>query len=610
MKTNFVKSLLSLTAIALSSIPSLQAQDQIPISLTYKLKWSDNHTETGKRYDRFTDGDIYGVYSTGVYGKTIAKDPQGNILCLNAGIENSSRFFTITKYPSSANLTSTPALIIPIFRTQYLMPGNAIHVSKIITDAYSNIYVSGGHSGGSGFLMKMDPNGNVLWTESGLGMGIIDMVIYNGTAQSDVAIYITGSDASLSIGANHVFVKKYTTNKVLSWTKSYGYGDVNAIQIDESSPVAKAASGNHAIYLTGYYGGTHAHTYPFVTSIATSNGNNLWWDDFSTGNFPGIREAGLKVITDNLGGIYVLGAVQGASLDVALLKYPFTPVIDGTDEATPSWRILQESDNFINSSRACDIELDPSQKGVYLAYSRYDASTNRQAPVVKKYLTTTGAARWTYNPPSNSIVDEFPIDLAVSNDNTVACLYRSTPDNQGKNEQLGMVAFQGELGTVHSKVTYLAPNGYTRTVGLSLSMDIQQHAYINGYSSDEADCCTYPTPSISAATNLAYWLQPKTTSNPGGTLPHVIGLRQAAPTEESMVQTMLFPNPAKGETMLSFSTEAQRKIQVLSIDGKLMQEISSTATNVPVNISGIAPGTYLVRTVSDSDVNVQRLVVE
>lgn len=63
-------------------------------------------------------------------------------------------------------------------------------------------------------------------------------------------------------------------------------------------------------------------------------------------------------------------------------------------------------------------------------------------------------------------------------------------------------------------------------------------------------------------------------------------------------RVILFPNPANDRLTISNIPSDSQLIQVFSTDGRMVQELVVSATSETIDISGLKPGLYLVRSES------------
>lgn len=206
------------------------------------------------------------------------------------------------------------------------------------TDPSGNIYVTGlfrygtlqfgtttlnsGLNGSANFLVKYDPNGNVLWAKQSTADSSSDPYSYSVACDNSGNAYITGLFYdSISFGAYKLivtsgspcaFIAKYDPNGNVLWAKqSTGPGDGQGHSV---------ATSKGCEYITGYidtYDTVYFGTYSIVASNATNNvfivkydtlGNVLWvQQSFGAINASSNKDEGLAVTTDNQGNAYIGG---------------------------------------------------------------------------------------------------------------------------------------------------------------------------------------------------------------------------------------------------------------------------------------------------------------
>ena len=209
----------------------------------------------------------------------------------------------------------------------------------IVSDSLGNIYVVGSFDGtalfdnveltGSGkesmFIVKYDPDGNVIWAKSYAGTDTVnglDIVLdYLGN------IYVTGyfsgsvsfgSTTLSSSGSVDIFVAKYDSDGNVIWAKQAG-----GSKSEKGNSIVLDSLGN--IYVTGYFSGSVF----FGSSNIVSNGNfdmfiakydsegNVIWAKQAGGEY---QDRGIGVVVDDLGCAYVTGYfTQDATFDSTVI---------------------------------------------------------------------------------------------------------------------------------------------------------------------------------------------------------------------------------------------------------------------------------------------------
>jgi hypothetical protein len=226
------------------------------------------------------------------------------------------------------------------------------HAQSIVVDAGGNVYVTGKFEsdtltfgpitlrnvGGLDiFLVKYDPNGQVLWATSAGGSEenknqgfviILGQKYPNITVDASGNVYLAGSFSSSTLtfgsttlrnaGKSDIFLVKYDPNGQLLWAKSVGgEGD------EEPRGIAVDAQGN--IYITGYFG-SYNLTIGSTTLRSTKGIEGLSSDIFVMKYGPNgqvvwaksiggwANEGGEDITVDASGNIYVTGTFWSDSL--------------------------------------------------------------------------------------------------------------------------------------------------------------------------------------------------------------------------------------------------------------------------------------------------------
>jgi len=278
------------------------------------------------------------------YGKSIATDAAGNVYITGSFASDSITFGNIT-------LTNAYTIGCDIFIVKYNPNGNVLwaqsaggdwfdYGTSLAIDAVGNIYLTGVYSSTSInfgnytfnnpipkakniFIVKYDPNGNVLWAQSADGSG-------EGTGiATDIAnnIYITGyfSSSTITFGNitltneytvnSDIFLVKYDSNGNVLWAKSAG-----GISSDNSNSITIDTSGN--VYITGFFDSQNI-TFGTITLTKTNYGSNgdvfitkydpvgnvLWAKSAGggIGSSSHFDDEGKSITTDALGNVYITG---------------------------------------------------------------------------------------------------------------------------------------------------------------------------------------------------------------------------------------------------------------------------------------------------------------
>jgi hypothetical protein len=180
------------------------------------------------------------------------------------------------------------------------------------------------HSSGQGdmFLVKYDPNGNVIWARSAVGGN--NEIVGGIAVDSHNDIYVTGSFSSNTLsfdnitlarmGGTNTFLVKYDSSGQALWairgnSSSYVYG--TAVAVDDSDNVFVA--GNFKVNAT--FNGFPVPVVPYYTAYlvkCNSSGTVLWAK--SGGGPTGDNYKATGVATDAAGNAYLAGYFNADSM--------------------------------------------------------------------------------------------------------------------------------------------------------------------------------------------------------------------------------------------------------------------------------------------------------
>jgi gliding motility-associated-like protein len=290
--------------------------------------------------------------SAGVNGATansVATDASGNVIVVGNFVGTNILFGTTTLTNAGSGNSSD------IFVAKYDPDGNVLWAKKqtgggtstdeaqgVAADATGNVIVTGTFIGsniifgtttltnaGSGtstdmFIVKYDPNGNVLWAKKQTAGGTAFDVAKGVVADPNGNVIVTGNFNSLSItfgtttltnaGANDIFTVKYDPNGNVLWAKQPGPG--GSVNNDVPYRIAADAGGN--VIITGNFQspsitfGTTTLTNPMGTGATeifivkyNPNGNVLWAKQQDANG--SANELGAGVAADPSGNIIVSG---------------------------------------------------------------------------------------------------------------------------------------------------------------------------------------------------------------------------------------------------------------------------------------------------------------
>jgi hypothetical protein len=214
--------------------------------------------------------------------------------------------------------------------------------NPLATDANGNSYVTGTFTGGSAtfgtftltssgdnmFIVKYDPNGNVLWAKSSGGPGGVNSNMGSGVAVDSVGnVYVTGCFGSSTItfgtftltnnsSIENIYLVKYNGNGNVIWAKSAG-GSGN----DQGIGITTDSKGN--VIITGSFQSPSITFGSFVLNNTASPNNTfvakydpsgkvLWAESPNGGG--GNANCGYDIATDAKDNIYLTGYDESSTL--------------------------------------------------------------------------------------------------------------------------------------------------------------------------------------------------------------------------------------------------------------------------------------------------------
>lgn len=537
-------------------------------------------------------GKFIGGSTSNEYANSVTVDASGNIITVG-------RFDGTTDLDPSAGVASfTSAGGNDLYITKTDSNGNFVWAKKIggsdqdvandvAIDSNGNIFIAGyfayvvdfnpgagvnnmGFSGGftpQGFLLKLDSNGNYVWSKQFsvsaiLGQQSIPLavsidsannVLLGGYFVGTMAIDsepIVYTSASSSVDS---FYLKYNNSGVFQWSKQ-----LTSVANDSLVDIRTDASNN--VYITGHFNGAldfDPSTAAAVTLTPTggfdsfllkmdTNGNFGWANKTSgTGN-----EYGRAVAIDNIGNILWGGNYDGT--------VDFDPSA-GINNLTSTGN----TDNFI---------------------SKIDGSGN--------YL-------WTYG--FGGVNSDFLSSLAVDSDNNVY----STGNFSGTvdfNSSAGTSNFTSNGGVdiyiekVSSTGTFVwawafggQSLGGTNDVGNGLILDSSNNLYTVGYVGAGT---TFPLADIRFdQINFS----PGSLVTPNGAYDVFMLKLQSGTLSTNEFNTNnlkfnLYPNPSTDFVNISLDSEI-KSVEIYSVQGQKV----STSTEKEINVSSLSNGMYMVR---------------
>ena len=250
------------------------------------------NTEWVRQFGTETVDNSYGVAADKLGNVFVSAETLGDLGGPNAGSYDSA----LLKYDVAGNL---------IWKRQF-GSGNNDWTRPLTADGLGNVYISGTTTSGldgpfDAFVRKFDTNGTLLWSRQ-FGTPTWDGssgVSTDGLGNVYVGGYTLGQLSDPNANGK-AFLRKYTTDGSLVWTRQFG--DANDL---EGGPVAADKVGN--VYLLGQSFGTpenpNAGWFGVFVSKFDTEGNLLWKQPFGAP----VETRSNGIAADEFGNVYISG---------------------------------------------------------------------------------------------------------------------------------------------------------------------------------------------------------------------------------------------------------------------------------------------------------------
>jgi len=284
-------------------------------------------------------------------GFDISVDPEGNVIAVGTTMEaaedgGSNRYILLQKMdPNDGSLLWSRTYSGPEYDFDSHQLVSAEYEGRgVIVDSDGNIYITGYERTNNGihyytFIYKLDSNGNMIWRQShksgnfSIGNDI--------TLDKNGFLYVTGfegnKDPISNIGDPIWIQKRRVSGGSVDWTKTeLGQHEPlpepelpYATILPRSVGHAVAVDTESNVYVTGFISivSQREHAYQRSGDIwlrkYDSDGNELWTDTFD-GTQEGGHDAGLDIVLDERGNIYLTGFVEtdGEEKNIWVRKIP------------------------------------------------------------------------------------------------------------------------------------------------------------------------------------------------------------------------------------------------------------------------------------------------
>lgn len=487
-------------------------------------------------------------------------------------------------------------------------------------------------------LLKYNSDGILQWAKTGGGVG--NDIGYGVDTDSEGNIYITGAFSGLAVfdtellsvpdpsgvGLPFHFIAKYNRDGVLIWIKTvnavFGPSDYpNSIGYDLK------IDANGSLVVTGQYNCNVADTTNPQFSIMSIDGF-----PFKTCNLNGfpyvfvqkLDTAGNTIWLHTIGGITGLGTLQSIAFDSNNNIVTVGCTSGGTDFISGPVNLPNVASNgttglmyrldtngnplngFIldvsNLSNFEDLAIDVNDNLYMVGYFRgvlngiYTASGN-DGVAIKTDIN--GNELWvkTFTGPGDDFIAGItettdPTKFAFAGYYFYQAAFDSTSLNTGPGNKSALVI----MDTNGDYIERLQP--VTNGGGYTLVADIRADDFGNYYLCGDMEGNTvFTNDTIISLSQDMYVCKVS---------PVVVnGIASSDGLQNNFV---VYPNPTSGFVNIHFADTGEKKVELLTIDGKILLERNISDLKTVIDLSELQSGIYLIRWTNSGQTGIQRLV--
>ncbi len=478
---------------------------------------------------------------------------------------------------------------------------------KYMTIDNNHLYIAGtkfepGVTGSEMLIIKMDFNGNILWTETHSGSGVYansKAVVVDASGN----VYIAGDAWNASID---YCVVKFDQNGNLLWDAFYDGQVYNDTDIAQSITV----DNNGNVYITGY-NQISSNLKDIVTVKYDQNGNFQW--DESYGN-PDYRSNNAYFLeTDASGNLYVGGysayedPYPGTGKDYILLKY--------SQSGNLLWYSRFDHFNYIDD-HPYDFAKGPNDN-VYICGTSVKSCYPNEFITVVKY-DPQGGLVWNFCIPDMYGIpwgidvidnDEFVVAGASIDSNMVkdATTIKYSPGSSGYESDILNVFFESQIGP-----PIIDYENHTVTAFVDETANL---LYMVPYIAISDYACMYPDDEDTTSFAVPVWYNVTSFDNVEQWWIVYVEGGYVGTNDRRQEDFLIYPNP----TMEKFSIQCSEfcigycKIELYDLFGKqvaLLFEGDLTTDQLEFNVDILQAGIYLLRIHSGNQIFTQKIIIQ
>ncbi|MBK9401513.1 MAG: SBBP repeat-containing protein [Bacteroidetes bacterium] len=512
---------------------------------------------------------------------------------------------------------------------------------RIATDNSGNVYVAGsfasttiafdaitltnaGSSTSDLFIVKYDPNGNVIWAKSagglnsdqatGIAIDSNNNVCIAGSFESSSLTFGPISITNNSIGSHDIFLAKFDSLGNIIWAKRAG-GSVS----DFCNGIATDGNGN--ILITGSYAspliafGSTVFTNPGSMDLYVAkydnNGNVIWARSHGGSDW----DTGLSIKADISGNVFVTGYFKSSAInfgsisltnstgnsfsDLFIVKYDINGIVQWAKNPQGT---ANESGNDIATDVNGNVYITGYYQSATLDFDTITITNNSPSyydSFTAKY-DNNGNVSW-----ANTTGGTFPdvgngISLNTNGDVYVAGYFESPSISIGNNTLFNSGSsdiFILKFSNNGAPQWGISTGGTSQDLGNHLAISISGEIYLTGIF--QSTTVPFGSTTLTNAGFFDVWT---------AKLSELTGIHENSHT----ATFLLSPNPASNQFSINLNGSFEKsEIQITDITGKEVYRHTFFENNaLIVNTGGLADGLYTVTITTRAFTGSRKLIIQ